>query len=235
MRSHSFRRRAPIRHPFVLLLCLVLLAGGGWLVVRAVPVITTDMAARFAPAAPIELPAGLMLQLQAGDLIFRIGSSWQSDVVRDMGNNGSYSTGDPYSHVGMLVGNSSHWQVLHAVPAELPERTDAVVLDDLDFFLSPEHASGVAIYQVTADASAHAIAVENAMKRLGTPFKLVENDPDGQYCTTLVWYAWQRAGVPLDARFDKLHVPFATGQYLLPHRLRAAPELRLLFETPTSG
>ena len=181
----------------------------------------------------IELPADLVGDLQAGDLIFRIGDGWQSDAVRGAGRSVRQSArqeSDPYSHVGMLVGEPSHWRVLHAVPAELPGRKDEVVLDDLDFFIAPERAHGVAVYRIAAETSVRAAAVENAMKRLGAPFMIVENDLEGQYCTTLIWHAWKRAGVDLGARFDDLNIPFAAGQYLLPHSLRAAPELNLLFE-----
>ncbi|MDR3159743.1 MAG: hypothetical protein LBU11_12245 [Zoogloeaceae bacterium] len=53
----------------------------------------------------------------------------------------------------------------------------------------------------------------------------------GQYCTTLIWYAWQHAGVDLGARFEYLSVPLSSGHYLLlPHSLRSAKRLRLLYE-----
>ncbi|MDR2208630.1 MAG: hypothetical protein LBE22_06640 [Azoarcus sp.] len=181
------------------------------------------------PAPAIVLPAELHSQLQPGDLVFRIGDSWQSEVVRGVTNT-RQQRGDPYSHVGMLVGSPKHWQVVHAVPAEPPNRADAVVRDDLDFFLSPERAQGVAIYRVAADAASRAAAVEYALQRLGTPFRIVENDRVGQYCTTLVWAAWQRAGIDLGARFEHLEVPLAAGNYLLPHSLRIAPGLQLVFE-----
>ena len=179
-------------------------------------------------APTIVLPAEISSRLQAGDLIFRIGDGWQSEVVRGMA--GRQRQGDPYSHVGMLVGSPGHWQVVHAVPAERPNRADAVVRDDLGFFLSPERARGVAIYRIAATAAPRATAVEYALQRLGTPFRVVENDREGQYCTTLVWAAWQRAGVDLGARFEHLEVPFSAGDYLLPHSLRTAPGLQLVFE-----
>jgi cell wall-associated NlpC family hydrolase len=207
------------------LLCLALLAGiaslATWFASRLVSVPAASTA--------IRLPADFVGQLEAGDVIFRIGEGWRSDAVRGMGGR-QEKRGDPYSHVGLLVGGPSRWQVLHAVPAELPGRADAVVLDDLDFFLAPERAHGVAIYRVTADASARAAAVEAAMERLGTPFRIVEDDQEGQYCTTLIWRVWQSVGVDLGARFEWLEIPFATGQYLLPHSLRTAPGLKLLFE-----
>jgi hypothetical protein len=183
------------------------------------------------PAPAIVLPGEISSRLQAGDLIFRIGDSWQSEIVRSMASTRQQKKrGDPYSHVGMLVGSPGHWQVVHAVPAEMPGRVDAVVRDDLDFFLSPERARGVAIYHVAAAGAPRATAVEYVLQRLGTPFRVVENDREGQYCTTLVWAAWQRAGVDLGVHFEHLEVPFSAGDYLLPHSLRIAPRLQLVFE-----
>jgi hypothetical protein len=180
----------------------------------------------------IALPAGVSSRFQAGDLIFRIGSGWRSDTVRGMARTRQEKQGDPYSHVGMLVGSPAHWQVIHAAPAEKPGRADAVVIDDLDFFLSSKYAKGVAIYRVDASAGSRVDAVKYALHRLGTPFRIVEDDTEGQYCTTLVWVAWQRAGVDLGVRFERLEIPFAAGDYLLPHNLRVAPGLQLVFETP---
>ncbi|GHU11388.1 membrane protein [Betaproteobacteria bacterium] len=181
------------------------------------------------------MPAEIDFQLQAGDLVFRIGNDWQSDIVRGMAQTQQEKRGDPYSHVGMLIGSPAHWQVVHAVPAEMPGRADAVVLDELDFFLGPERTRGIAIYRVPADPPARATAVNYAIQRLGTPFRIVENDNEGQYCTTLIWHAWQRAGVDLGAHFDRLDIPLAAGDYLLPHSLRTAPGLRLVFETPAEA
>jgi len=181
------------------------------------------------PNSAIALPAEISAQLQPGDLIFRIGDDWQSDAVRGVANT-RQQRGDPYSHVGMLVGSSEHWQVIHAVPAEKPDQLDGVVRDELEFYLAPERARGVAIYRVAADDAPRAIAVEYVQERLGTPFRVVENDREGLYCTTLVWAAWQRAGVDLGAPFQSLEVPFARGEYLLPHSLRTAPGLQLVFE-----
>ncbi|MCL2160459.1 MAG: hypothetical protein FWH56_01015 [Betaproteobacteria bacterium] len=204
-----------------------------WLFCFALIVAATAYAMRgtdeSGPAVAIVLPTDISSQLQPGDLIFRIGDGWQSDVVRGMAS-AQQQRGDPYSHVGMLIGSPGHWQVVHAVPAEKPGRTDAVVRDDLDFFLSPERARGVAIYRIAATAASRAAAVEYVLQRLGTPFRIVGNDHEGLYCTTLVWAAWQRAGVDLGARFEYLEIPLTAGDYLLPHSLRTAPGLQLVFE-----
>ncbi|MCL2345605.1 MAG: hypothetical protein FWC58_07100 [Desulfobulbus sp.] len=209
-----------------------LLIGLVFLAVAAAASVTLA-AGEIAPPAAIVLPAEISSRLQAGDLIFRIGDGWQSEVVRGAASARQHEKrGDPYSHVGMLVGAAGHWQVVHAVPAEMPGRADAVVRDDLDFFLSPDRARGVAIYRVPATAASRASAVEYALQRLGAPFQIVENDRQGQYCTTLVWAAWLHAGVDLGARFEHLEAPFFAGDYLLPHSLRVAPGLRLVYQQP---
>jgi hypothetical protein len=222
-----------ICHRVVLLRSFTFSALPVWLFCLTLTVAATAFAMRgtdtLTPA--IVLPAEISSQFQPGDLIFRIGDSWQSDVVRGVASTRRQNKrGDPYSHVGMLVGSPGHWQVVHAVPAEIPGRADAIMRDDLDFFLSPERARGVSIYRVSAADASRAAAVEYVLQRLGTPFRIVGNDHEGLYCTTLVWAAWQRAGVDLGARFERLEVPFSAGDYLLPHSLRTAPGLQLVFE-----
>ncbi len=181
------------------------------------------------PSAASGLPAAAAASLQAGDLVFRIGNDWQSEAVRHAPGS---SRGDPYSHVGMLTGTPGRWQVLHAVPAEAPGRGDAIRIDPLDDFLAPEHSRGVAVYRVDADPAQRESAVRHALARQGLPFRIVEDDPDGSYCTTLVWHAWRAAGVDLGVRFEYLDLPLLSGHYLLPHRLRQSARLQLLYESP---
>lgn len=213
---HSMRRNIG---RLALLLLFLLVAGWG---MRVWLYPTTS--------ALITLSPTVDASLKAGDLIFRIGNEWQGDAVRSITSLWSTRSkrGDPYSHVGMLVGTSGHWQVLHSVPAEVEGRASAVVVDELAFFLAPERTRGIAIYRVEADEAARAAAVRHAESRLGTPFRLVANDTEGQYCTTLIWYAWQHAGIDLGASFEYLNAPLTEGDYLLPHSLRVAERLQLL-------
>ncbi|WP_169740851.1 YiiX/YebB-like N1pC/P60 family cysteine hydrolase [Stenoxybacter acetivorans] len=177
------------------------------------------------PSFTVFIPPEVSAEWQAGDVIFRIGTEWQSDAVRLTAE----KRGDPFSHVGILVGSPGNWQVIHAVPAEVDGRKDAVVQDDLAFYLAPERAVGVAVYRVQANAVARLAAVNYARTRLGEPFRIVENDKLGQYCTTLVWAAWQYGGVDLGVHFDYLDIPFVAGHYLMPNALRKASGLTQVF------
>jgi hypothetical protein len=201
-----------------LLVCLLLLVGG------AVGFSLSGMGcgpdARSLAVLPVD-------HLREGDLIFRIGTDWRSEAVR-----GASDDPDPYSHVGLLVGSPGRWQVLHSTPAEKPGRADGVVLDDLAFFAAPERARGIALYRVAADADERAAAVRFAYSRLGAPFRLVDNDTEGNYCTTFVWRTWREAGVDLGARFERVTVFSDSAHYLFPPALRRSTLLKLLYEFP---
>jgi hypothetical protein len=168
-------------------------------------------------------------RLREGDLIFRVGTNWQSDAVRGAAKR---DDDDPYTHVGLIVGSPDNWQVLHSTPAEKPERADGVVLDDLAFFIAPERARGVAVYRVEASPVERAAAIRFARSRLGAPFRLTDNDSEGNYCSTFVWRAWREAGVDLGARFERVTVFFDSVYYLFPSALRRSARLRLLYESP---
>jgi len=170
--------------------------------------------------------AQLTAQAQAGDLLFRQGTEAISQLVR------SVDAGD-FSHVGLLVAPDSPagpWRVVHATPSEKPGQPDAVVLDTLDFYLHPQRARSYQLYRVAASATARQQAVDWALAQQGRAFDLLDADR-GLYCTTLVWQAWQHAGVALEASFTEVLLPFLGGRYLLPSGLRRAPQLQAL--TPT--
>lgn len=160
-------------------------------------------------------------QAQAGDLIFRTGTENVSQAVLAMDQG-------LYSHVGLLVGHPGHWQVLHATPSERPHTPDAVVLDDLSFYLDAQRASGFQVYQVHhATPAQRQQVVTWALAQQGRPFHMLDRQL-GTYCTTLVWDAWQQAGLDLQVRFTEVSVPLVSGSYLLPSALAASPHLQAL-------
>ncbi|MCH4270340.1 YiiX/YebB-like N1pC/P60 family cysteine hydrolase [Kerstersia gyiorum] len=164
---------------------------------------------------------------RAGDLIFREGTEPVSDAVMTVDGGG-------FSHVGMLLGEPGNWQVLHATPSEVPGRPDGVVIDPLEFFTDPKLSRRHVVYHVDGtDAGQRAQAVAAARAGLGKPFRIA--DPAGTYCTTLVWQAWQDAGLDLEVEFTPLAIPLMQGQYLLPGRLAASPHLRPLADAPVTA
>lgn len=133
-----------------------------------------------------------------------------------------------FSHVGLLVGAPGQWQVLHATPSERPGQPDAVVLDPLAFYLAPERAQTHAVYQVRGvTVQRRQQVVQWALAQQGRPFHMLDAQ-DGVYCTTLVWQAWQHAGLDLEVSFTHIAMPVIGGQFLLPSALQASRHVQLL-------
>ncbi len=154
-----------------------------------------------------------------GDLIFREGTEFVSNAVLAI-DNGSFS------HVGMLAKQDDQWVVIHSSPAEIPGRIDGVVIDPLSFFIAPEQSRYFSVYQVDATDAERQSAVDWAIAKEGTPFRVF--GVDAIYCTTLVWKAWQMAGINLEPTFSRLAIPLAEGEYLLPSGLLSSPKLTRL-------
>lgn len=157
---------------------------------------------------------------QAGDLIFREGTEAVSAAVMTVDGGG-------FSHVGMLLGEPGNWQVVHATPSEVPGRPDGVVIDPLEFFTDAERSRRHVVYQIQGVApEQRQQAAASAAAALGKPFRIA--DPAGTYCTTLVWQAWQDAGLDLEVEFTHLALPLMPGEYLLPGKLAASRHMQAL-------
>lgn len=155
------------------------------------------------------------LNWREGDLIFRTGTETVSDLVMLADDSG-------YSHVGMLIGAPGSWKVLHATPEEIPGYGNKVVLDKLEFFIAPERSQRYQVFQVHATPEQRNNAIKWAMTQLGQPFTML--DPEGVYCTTLVWKAWLQAGVDLQVSFAQINLPLLPhGKFLLPSGLIHSP------------
>ena len=80
-------------------------------------------------------------QLHDGDLLFRCGTSTESQVVVSADKNGGV-----YSHVGIAFNDGGTWRVVHAVPGESSDGVDRVKVEPVDsFFLTTRAVHGAAM------------------------------------------------------------------------------------------
>lgn len=148
--------------------------------------------------------------IQSGDLIFREGTELISDLI-------TQSEENSYSHVGMLYKKQGLWFVIHATPPETKDKLEGVVIEPLTFFIAKERSKKYGIYKVKASAKQHQQALTNALQELNKPFRLDEKE--GTYCTLLIYRAWQKAEIDLEAKFTPITLPFIEGDYILPKDL----------------
>jgi len=136
------------------------------------------------------------INLQNGDLIFRRGTSIESQVVLLTDQNSEYS------HIGMIYKINGKLFIIHTVPKENDDDPGYIKLEPIDEFLSGGKAVRVAVYRLIQNSSekiniASSYAYNCYIKKLcfDNNYDLVT---DAQlYCTELIWKAYNRAGIDL--------------------------------------
>lgn len=169
----------------------------------------------FGVASPAEPIPAHTEHWQAGDIVFLNGTSLRSRAVRLLQG---YST--DYSHVGIVTIDRGVVSVVHADP-----HAGKVVRQPWDVIASGGEYSGGAIYRATTfdrDVTRTVCAAATRWAEDEMPF---DSDfdlatADRQYCTELVWRAYQNAGIELRSGTKD-----APG-YLLPDRLLDSPNLQ---------
>jgi hypothetical protein len=172
------------------------------------------------------LPDGC--KLRAGDVVFRRGTGMTSRAVLTADVNGNYS------HVGIVVDSAGQAMIVHAVPGE-PDYAgdvDRVKMDTPSTFFSSAYASMGEICRPTNDTVAQG-AARTALRlyRKGVLFDDEFNDKDTtkMYCTELIAYAFQHAGVDIvGKRRHKVDLAIIKAECILPSDIHASRHLRTI-------
>ena len=167
--------------------------------------------------------------LRDGDIIFRRGTSFVSNMVL-MADESS-----PYSHTGIIKIFEDKVFVIHSVPAETPGEKDAVKIESIDYFLIRDRATAVAVYRLMNDDTLTATtAANNALNyaRINTPFDSDFNlDDDSKlYCTELVWKCYLNAGINLTEKIaEDIKIPLKQGPIILPGTLLKSKNIKHIY------
>lgn len=162
--------------------------------------------------------------LKDGDLIFRRGISFVSNLVLE--NDPS----SPYSHIGIISFYNNTPFVIHAVPDESENGIDYIRKDSLGMFLLKDRASAYEVIRyddpsIAEEASYFAKISYEAGILFDDSFSL--HDSTKYYCTELIWRAYKYAGVDLtENTFDTLSIPVGENPYLLPGTLLWSPNTK---------
>ena len=173
-----------------------------------------------APDAPKSVSAHSLLpdtvELRAGDVVFRRGDGFTSQVVLFADRDGNYS------HAGIVVDSCGVKLIVHAVPGEpdFEGDPDRVKADRPERFFSTEFTS---IGEVCRPAdSAVAARAAQAAWRAYQRHTLFDHDYDDSdttrlYCTELVAFAYRQAGVDLaEGRGHHINLPTMQQDCLFP-------------------
>lgn len=199
----------------------VLISAGIVLTHEGVKGAIIEAATRLLPGlleASAEVPRGVTLDdfapcgiLRTGDLIFRRGFGTESRlIIEAQGPDRA-----PFSHVGMVV-SEDPVMIVHATTSDDPAHPNSVISSTLPQFLSMGDRAGVARPVWSEDLKRTAAGRARAMT--GEAFRLVPDDPDALYCTTLIEKSLE-PDLKLDLPRDVVKVPVIGGSYLFPAAL----------------
>jgi hypothetical protein len=166
--------------------------------------------------------------LQEGDLVFRRGLSIASRVVLAADKEGGYS------HVGIIVKDSTNWYVIHAVPGETDKEYPIEIIkkETLPKFFAPEKAAAGAIFRLDTCEVFGCLAAQKA-KILFDRKLLFDHDYDlkdstKMYCTELIYFAYNYAGIDIsEGRRSKY--PAIRNEFILPSDILESPKLKLVW------
>jgi hypothetical protein len=164
-------------------------------------------------------PAGL----RSGDIIFRRGSSAESQAVMTV------DVGSSFSHVGIISQENGATLVIHVTPGE--GVADVTKIEPIQEYLRSDRALAATAYRVVTDdpsqtEAAVQIAKDYAERR--TPFDNAFDltSDDALYCTELVWRAYKNAGIDLvDGHFENSATSLIRGPVLWPSSLSHSQHL----------
>ena len=136
------------------------------------------------------------VSLRVGDVVFRRGGGFESHAVVTLDAHGKYS------HVGIVVDTLGKLMVVHAVPGEpdFEGDEDRVKLDEVSTFFSSIYANKGAVARgcdSVKSRRAAIVALDVFRRRLLFDHSYDSSDTTKMYCTELVMYAYDRAGVQL--------------------------------------
>ena len=174
------------------------------------------------PTIPIEL-------LQEGDIVFRRGYGFASEMV-------VYNDADgKYSHVGVVVNSEKGLMIAHSVPGGDAEENDIMRLERIEQFYSAESSSCGEIVRRELDSLQRRRLSEMAVAKANEKIPFDHNydleDTTALYCTELVQLLYRNIGIDLaEGRITRLNAPGFSSDYLMPSDIYQNRNLKTIFK-----
>jgi len=153
--------------------------------------------------------------LREGDIAFRRGLSIASRVVLAAEKEGGYS------HIGIVVGDTSGWFVIHAVPGETDKENPLEIMKKEPFvqFFAPDRAVAGAIFRLDTLENFALKAAQKAKilyeRKLLFDHNYDLEDSTKMYCTELLYFVFKDAGIDI-SEGRRNRYPAIKNEFLLP-------------------
>jgi len=149
---------------------------------------------------------------QNGDLIFRKGTGFFSDLFTNAGDRET-----PYSHVGIVFVDKEHIFVIHTEASELTG-VGFVKIDKIEEFLDRKNSIYAAVYRLKENSwpygrMAVEVAFEYAKQKIPFDIKFDLTTENELYCTELVYLAYKKVGLDIVDKLDIISFNVSSYQY----------------------
>lgn len=169
------------------------------------------------------------IKLINGDLVFRRGVSFESQIVLLADRQSEYS------HVGMIYNIGDKPFVIHSVPLETGTENEFIKLESLEKFLSTQKAERFALYRYdnefnNVSQKASTFAYDCYLQNYSFDDDYDLKSDSKLYCTELIWKAYKYAGVDLvEKRFKTLNFIVITKKIIMPSSLIESKLLKNIY------
>ena len=169
------------------------------------------------------------LNLQNGDLIFRRGTSIESQIVLLADQESDFS------HVGMISIKNNKLFVIHTVPKENDADPGYIKLELIEDFLAEDKAARFGIYRISQSsseqinvASSYAFNCYNKKYCFDNSYDLATDKQ--LYCTELVWKAYKQAGIDLVCnRLKNINILITSRTMIMPSSIVESQLLKKIY------
>jgi len=152
-------------------------------------------------------------KLKQGDIAFRKGEGFVSDVVL-------YNDADGlYSHIGLIVNHNDSIKVVHSVPGE--GDYDGVKIEPIEMFYATSRAvKGEVLRMELNDEQRRVIgeiAIKKGIDKIEFDHDYNLNDTTQVYCTELIKLLFNHIGINIvEGRSTRVNIPGMSGDYIMP-------------------
>jgi len=173
-----------------------------------------------------QIPPDLILN--TGDLVFRQGDSFESNVVMGVDKSSIYS------HVGLVIWQDSACRVIHAVPNESEKNEkDKVKVESIEEFFATDKALSGGIYRVGLKQEDVALIASKVKEIMGRrplfDASMDLQDTNSFYCTELVWHIF-RTSLNIDLSQGRRHSIPLFPDLIFCSDIMSYPNLKLVYQ-----
>ena len=152
-------------------------------------------------------------KLMQGDIAFRKGEGFVSDVVL-------YNDADGlYSHIGLIVNHNDSIKVVHSVPGE--GDYDGVKIEPIEMFYATSRAVKGEVLRIELNDEQRRvigeIAIKKGIDKIEFDHDYNLNDTTQVYCTELIKLLFNHIGINIvEGRSTRVNIPGMSGDYIMP-------------------